>query len=58
MIIIYVFNLEIDRYKERISEEFIDKPRKQKENPYIYLVGTRLDDFDGDLIIIENKLKI
>ena len=57
LIIIYVFNLK-RQYEERISEDFIDQIIHQKENQYIYLVGTRLDDFDGDLIIIENKLKI
>ena len=48
LIIIYVFNLK-RQYEERISEDFIDQVIDQKENPYIYLVGTRLDDFDGDL---------
>ena len=49
-IIIYVFKLKRERNNEkRISEEFIDQLIEKKGNSYIYLVGTRLDDFYGDL---------
>ena len=48
-IFIYLFNLKGEEYQKGISENCIDELIEQEENPYIYLVGTRLDDFYGDL---------
>ena len=55
IIVIYVFNLKSEEYEKRISKYFINEIIEKQQNPYIYLVGTKLDDFNGDLSFYRKK---